>query len=146
MFVESGSLALVDTYDEASMSWTEDIGVFLKIQCFKSVNTTYRYGMQIKYQCEKVEWKELIRREETIIFFELLNCFRRNVYSHSKLKPRLRNKGSLHSTFSLLIWTLISPLVQTDKSHLLSIIALGIFVKINCIVVSYLAECGDWGS
>ena len=94
--------------------------------------------MQIKYQCEKVEWKELIRREETIIFFELLNCFRRNVYSHSKLKPRLRNKGSLHSTFSLLIWTLISPLVQTDKSHLLSIIALGIFVKIVKLYCGFL--------
>ena len=69
-----------------------------------------------------------------------LSCEKRQ---EIKLKPRLRNiKGSLHSTFSLL-WTLISPLVQTDKSHLLSDAALGIFVKVN---VSYLAECGDWGS
>ena len=53
MLVESGSL--VDTYDEASMSWTEDIGVFLKKQYFKSVNISISKDRVFD---EKVEWKE----------------------------------------------------------------------------------------
>ena len=62
MLVESGSL--VDTYDEASMSWTEDIGVFLKKIYFKSVNTSINKDRVFD---EKVEWKEsqFIMWEET---------------------------------------------------------------------------------